>query len=334
MAVPFLDLTRETAVFRDRHRRGGRARARLGLFVLGPEVEAFEEEFAAYCGARHAIGVASGTDAIAIALRAAGVGPGDEVITAGEHLRPDDRRDRAGRRGAGARRRRPERTRTLDPAVAGACDRANARAPSLPVHLYGQPADMDAIVARRARPRADRGRGRRAGAWRELGRAPRGHARRRGRLQLLPDQEPRRARRRRRGRHERRQRSPSVPRRLRNYGERRRYESVSPAGTAGSTRVQAAVLRAKLPSLDARNERRALLARRYHTLLEGFSRVALPEAAGESDARHLFVVCVDRRDELRARLDERGIGTLVHYPVPVHRHPAYVALADGPVPLR
>ena len=80
MAVPFLDLSRETAVFRDRIDAAVERVLDSGIFVLGPEVEKFEEEFASYCGAQHAIGVASGTDAIAIALRAAGVEPGDEVV--------------------------------------------------------------------------------------------------------------------------------------------------------------------------------------------------------------------------------------------------------------
>ena len=171
-----------------------------GWFVLGPEVEAFEAEFAAASGAAHAVGVGTGTDAIALMLRALGIGPGDEVITtplsaAYTALAVDD-----GGRASGVRRHRsgpPDaRPRRIARAV-GPRTRA-----ILPVHLYGQPADMDALARVAARHglalvedccQAHLATARAAGR----------HDRRGGRVQLLPDQESRRARRRRRDRHQR-----------------------------------------------------------------------------------------------------------------------------------
>ena len=174
MSVPFLDLARAVAAIRGGARRRSRGACSTAAGSCSASaVERFEAAFAAYCGAPHAVGVASGTDAITIALRAVGVGPGDEVITAANTCVPTV----AGDRGGGRRRRcSPTSTRatcTLDPASAAAAITDRTRA-IVPVHLYGQCADMDALRARaRARAAGRRGlrrrrtapstRGRRAG---------------------------------------------------------------------------------------------------------------------------------------------------------------------------
>ena len=319
-----------------------------GWYILGPEVEAFEAEFAAYLGAAHAVGVASGTDALMLALRACGVGPGDEVITVshtavatvaaielcGATPAPVDI-DPA--------------TYTLDPAGLAAAITPRTRA-VVPVHLYGRPAAMDAIlsIARAhgllviedcAQAHGATYGGRKVGT---LGDAAAFSFYPTKNLGALGDGGAVVTNR------------PEVAERLRllrQYGWRERYVSDVPGLNSRLDELQAATLRVRLRHLDEENAARRRLAGLYDALLEDGdpSRPTAdrrpPTAAGDAtDTEHVYHLYViegdDRwsavggrrsaRDALRDRLAARGIGTGVHYPVPVHLQPAYAHLGLGP----
>jgi dTDP-3-amino-3,4,6-trideoxy-alpha-D-glucose transaminase len=296
---------------------------RSGWFVLGPEVEAFEREFAAASGAAHAVGVGSGTDAIALTLRALGIGPGDEVITTPLSAAFSALAVMM----AGARPVfadiDPQRL-TLDPASAERAITPRTRA-ILPVHLYGQPADMEALEALAGRhglailedccqahlgqvagrPVGTRGA---AGAFsfyptKNLGALGDGGAVVTGDAALA-----------------------ARIRRLRNGGQTARYRHEEFGVNSRLDEVQAAILRARLPFLPAWTARRRSLAAAYRAALESTG-VAVPPEADSGHVYHLFVVlaAVGRRDDLRRHLAERGIETLVHYPVPIPAQPAFAA---------
>jgi dTDP-4-amino-4,6-dideoxygalactose transaminase len=295
-----------------------------GRFVFGNELERFEESFAAYCGTRFAIGVASGTDAITVALQAAGVGSGDDVITAANTCVPTI----VGIEGAGAK---PvlvdceETAFTLDPRLLEEAITPRTRA-IVPVHLYGQCADLDPIlhIAERygliviedcAQAHGAEYGGRRAGSFgtaaassfyptKNLGAFGDGGA-------VVTNDEDVAAR----------------ARLLRNYGERARFEHSLRGRNSRLDALQAAVLAAKLPHLDEWNDRRRDLARRYQSTLEGSGAVAPLEAHGRRHVYHLYVAKVMARHRFRETLAGMGIETAVHYPTPVHRQPAYLDLA-------
>jgi dTDP-4-amino-4,6-dideoxygalactose transaminase len=319
MRIPFLDVRRQTEELRPEL---GRVIARVlddGRFIGGPLVEEFERAWAGYCGAAHAVGVASGTDALAIALRAVGVEAGDEVITAANTCVPTV----AAIELAGAEPVLVDAdpaTYTLDPERLDEAIGGRTRA-IVPVHLYGRCAEMDPIL-RIARKRglkvvedaaqahgAEYG-GRRAGSLADAGAfsfyptknlGAFGDA---GALVTNDDEVAARAR------------------RLRNYGEEERNRSVERGVNSRLDSLQAAVLLCKLERLDVWNERRRVLADFYRASgLESPS-----ERAGSRDANHLFVVRAPDRAAVRAKLTDAGIQTLVHYPLPVHRHPAYTRL--------
>jgi dTDP-4-amino-4,6-dideoxygalactose transaminase len=294
-----------------------------GRFIFGEELERFEASFASYCGTRFAIGVASGTDAITVALQAAGVSSGDEVITAANTCIPTI----AGIEGAGAI---PvlvdcdEATYTLDPTLLEEAITPRTRA-IVPVHLYGQCADLDPIlsIAQRhgiqviedcAQAHGSEYGGRRAGSFgqaaafsfyptKNLGALGDGGA------VVTNDEEV-----------------AERARLLRNYGERGRFEHVLRGRNSRLDALQAALLTAKLAHLDEWNERRRVLAQRYQTALEGTEAHAPLEAERRRHVYHLYVVRVSERDRFRSALAEMGIETAVHYPTPVHRQGAYVDL--------
>ena len=323
MSVPFLDLRRQHADLRDELVQAVSEVVDEGRFVGGPRVEAFEREFAAFCGAREAVGVASGTDAIELALRALGIGAGDEVITAANTCVPTV----AGIEAAGAT---PvlvdvdEERFTLDPGELETAISARTRA-VVPVHLYGQCADTDAIapVARQhglavvedaAQAHGAAIGGRRAGT---LGAAaafsfyPTKNLGALGDAGAIVTDDAAVA---------------DAARELRSFGERRDGEAVRRGSNSRLDPVQAAVLSVKLRRLDGWTERRRTLAELYREQLAGL--VTVPEQApGAHHAYHLFVVRSPRRDELAGELERRGVGTLVHYPRAVHEHAAYRALA-------
>ena len=293
-----------------------------GWFVLGPEVEAFEAEFASASGAAHAVGVGTGTDAIALILRALGIGPGDEVITTPLSAAYTALAVMM----AGARPVfadiDPSRL-TLDPGQVERAIGPRTRA-ILPVHLYGQPADMSALerLANRhhlalvedccqahlataaGRPVGTIGA---AGAFsfyptKNLGALGDGGA------VITNDRS-----------------LADRIRRLRNGGQVDRYRHEEFGVNSRLDEMQAAVLRARLPRLAGWTARRRALAAAYRTALAG-GPVDVPPEHDAGHVYHLFVVLCRGRAALQAQLLTDGIETLVHYPVPVPRQPAMAAL--------
>ncbi|HYB43543.1 MAG TPA: DegT/DnrJ/EryC1/StrS family aminotransferase [Candidatus Methylomirabilis sp.] len=294
-----------------------------GSYILGREVTAFEREFAAYLGVGHAIGVASGTDALHLALRACGIGSGDTVITVSHTAVATV----AAIELAGAAPLLVDvdpTTLTMDPfRLSEAIHRSGARLRAVvPVHLYGHPADMSAIldIAGRhglqvvedcAQAHGGSFRGRKLGSWgaiaafsfyptKNLGALGDGGA-------VVTD-------------------DPALAERaraLREYGWERRYVSEQAGMNSRLDEIQAAVLRVKLRHLDAGNAARRKLADCYETALAE-SALRLPfAAAGVCHAYHQYVVRSRARDGLKGHLERRGIATSIHYPVPVHLQPAY-----------
>ncbi|HTU67842.1 MAG TPA: DegT/DnrJ/EryC1/StrS family aminotransferase [Steroidobacteraceae bacterium] len=289
-----------------------------GWFILGPELEAFEGEFAAAAGAAHAVGVNTGTDAIALLLRGLGIGPGDEVITAPLSAAYTALAVMM----AGARPVfvdiDPERH-TIDPAQVEAAITPRTAA-IMPVHLYGQPADMTALTAIAARHGlaivedaaqahlATCG-GRPVGAFgkgaafsfyptKNLGALGDGGA-------ITTDDAA----------------LADRLRRLRNGGQRTTYQHDEFGVNSRLDEMQAAILRERLARLPGWTEQRRALAARYRAQLAGADVRVLPEFdAGH--VYHLFVVRTPRRDAFRAHLASRGVQTLVHYPKSLTHQPA------------
>jgi dTDP-4-amino-4,6-dideoxygalactose transaminase len=296
-----------------------------GWYILGPEVEAFEAAFAAYHGVKYAVGVASGTDAIELALRAAGVGPGDEVITvAHTAVATVCAVERAGAR--------PilvdidPDTYTMSPAAAEAAITPRTKA-LLPVHLYGHPADTRALsaLAERhhlllvedcAQAHGALDHGRRVGTIGHLGAFSFYPTKNLGAYgdggAVITNDSQLAAR----------------LRSLRNYGQVTRYEHAERGINSRLDEMQAAILSVKLAHLDEHNAVRRELAALYGQHL---ARVTLPvERPGAYHVYHLYVVRHSLRDEIREALKARGVGTLIHYPIPVHLQAAYLDLGYPP----
>ena len=332
-AVPYLDLARAAEGDEPELSAAVLAAVRRGRYVLGSEVAAFESEWAAACGAARAVGVASGTDAITLALRALGVGPGDEVLTVSMTCAPTA----TGILRAGAT---PvfvdvdEDRLTMDARALEAAVTPRTRA-ILPVHLYGRVADVDAISAFarerrlllvedcaqahgatwRGRPAGTFGR---AAAWsfyptKNLGALGDG-----GAVTVAGADDAAVAER---------------VARLRAYGYATRNDAEEAGFNSRLDEVQAAALRVRLRKLAAGNRRRGEIAARYDAALRGVVRVPPAARAGETPAHHLYVARVPDREAFRARLEERGIGTDVHYPRAVHEQPAFAGLPRGPLPV-
>jgi len=290
-------------------------------YLFGPELEAFEHEFARYCGARHCVGVACGLSAIELALRAAGVGPGDEVIVpAYTWVATWLGVTRAGALPVGVDVL--EGTYNIDPrAIAPAINSRTAAI--VPVHLRGEPAEMEAIrelaeangllvVEDAAQAHGARYAGAPVGSLgdaaafsfypsKNLGALGDGGA-------VVTDDDEIAAR----------------IRLLRNYGARDRYRLEIDGTNSRLAEIQAAVLRVKLPRLDEWNAARAALAEVYLRAFEGREEIAVPRApARAQSAWHLFAIGHPDRDACREALAQRGIETLVHYPVLPHLSPAY-----------
>jgi dTDP-3-amino-3,4,6-trideoxy-alpha-D-glucose transaminase len=289
-----------------------------GRYILGPELDAFEAHFAAYIGVRHAVGVASGTDAIELALRAGGVRPGDEVITVSHTaLATVCAVERAGATPVLVDIN--PMTYTMDPTQVEAAITSRTAA-VLPVHLYGQVADMTALeaIARRhglllvedcAQAHGAMHQGRKAGSMGKLGAFSFYPTKNLGAYgdagAVVTDDADLAAR----------------VRRLRNYGQEEPYQQGEPGINSRLDELQAAILTVKLQHLDEHNELRRRLATTYRDAITG---VTLP-AVGEHDRHvyHLFVVRHTSRDAMRAWLEQRGVGTAVHYPKAIHQQPAY-----------
>ncbi|MBY0438959.1 MAG: DegT/DnrJ/EryC1/StrS family aminotransferase [Burkholderiales bacterium] len=328
--VPFLDLAAQHAGIRAEIDSALASVLDAGQFVLGDQSDAFEREFAAFCGARHAVGVGNGMDALVLILRAMDIGPGDEVIVPGMTFIASWLAVSV----TGARPVPVEpvaRGFNIDPASIEAAITPSTRA-IMVVHLYGEPADMApvrAIAERRglrviedaAQAHGATYHGRRTGALgdaagfsfypgKNLGALGDGGA-------VVTDDD----------------RLAARVRALRNYGSARKYEHVEQGVNSRLDELQAAVLRVKLRHLEAWNARRREVAALYGRCLSG-SGLLLPEPApGCVSAWHLYVVRAKERDALRVRLDAAGVDTVIHYPTPPHRQPAYAGQAAGGVSL-
>jgi dTDP-4-amino-4,6-dideoxygalactose transaminase len=320
--VPFNDLARATAAIRPELDAAAARVLDSGWFVLGNEGRAFETEFAAWNGNAQAAGCANGTDAIELALRALGIGPGDEVVTQANTCVPTvSAIERAGatpvlcdvEAEAG----------TIDPASIERVRTSNTRA-IVPVHLYGQCCEMDAVLAvaggipvvedcaQAAGAEYD---GRRAGTIGRVGTFSFYPTKNLGALGdggAVATDDPELAER---------------VRLVRMYGQARRDEQVAVGVSSRLDELQAAFLRAKLPHVDTWNERRRLIAAAYDEALADGPVRPFRELPGRRHVYHLYVVEAPERASLQAALADRGIGTLVHYPRPVHGHPPYAHLA-------
>lgn len=295
-----------------------------GHYILGPEVEAFEKEFSAWLGVAGTVGVANGTDALELALQAAGIGPGDKVVTVANTVTATVSAIKA----TGARPFYTEvepATMLLDVAALETM-LATLRDPKIkavmPVHLYGQAVDMPRLMEVAAKHHliviedcaqahgATVG-GRKAGSWgqlaafsfyptKNLGALGDGGAVCGNEAGLLEQ-----------------------VRLLRQYGWRKRYVSEAHGRNSRLDEIQAAILRVKLGRLDAGNARRAAIAGQYLAGLKGTALTLPAMAEGRTHCWHQFVVRTPRRDELRAHLEKKDILCGVLYPVPIHRQPAY-----------
>lgn len=334
--VPFLDLARQHRQIRAEIGAAVTRTLESGWYVLGEELAAFEREFAAYCGARHAIGVGSGTDALHLALRACGVRPGDHVITAPNIAVPTVCAIAA----AGALPVFVDvdpHTFTLDPEKLRAhliAQPAAFRARAvIPVHLYGHPADMDAItkicaeydlkvIEDAAQAHGAEYAGHRVGALADVSCwsfYPTKNLGAYGDAGMVVTDDAEVAER---------------VRMLRNYGEEAKYQNRVQGVNSRLDEIQAAVLRVKLRHLDGWVAARRHLASLYDRLLAEAPVDPPVEVGPARHAYHLYVIRSARRDALQRHLRERGVGTSIHYPVPAHRQPAYRHLeyAEGDFP--
>lgn len=325
--IPFLDLG---AAYRELKTEIDEAVHRVldsGWYVLGPEVDAFEGEWAHYCDASHAVGVANGLDALVLALRALDIRAGDEVIVPSNTYIATWLAVTA----VGAKPVPVEpdpATHNIDPARIEAAINSRTRA-ILPVHLYGQPADLDPILALAARYRLKtvedaaqahgaRYRSKRIGGhgdivcWsfypgKNLGALGDGGAVTTNNADLA-----------------------DRIRMLRNYGSREKYVNEMQGVNSRLDPLQAAILRVKLKHLDEWTERRRAIADAYRDALMG-AELTLPAVPDWAEpAWHLHVVRSTKRDQLQKRLGEAGIGTLIHYPIPPHMQAAYAGLGHAP----
>jgi dTDP-4-amino-4,6-dideoxygalactose transaminase len=330
MNVPMLDLAAEYREI------GGELSAALqkvvasGRFILGPEGEALEKEVAAYLGVAHAVAVANGTDALHLAVRAAGIGPGDEVITPSfTFIATAEAAAYVGARVVFADI--DPATFNLDPASVEAVITPATRA-IIAVHLYGQCADLDALsaICRRrnlvliedcAQAIGADFDGRRAGAWGALGCFsfyPTKNLGAYGDAGMVTTNDARLA---------------QTVRMLRHHGSRETYRHELVGYNSRLDELQAALLRVKLKSLDRWNTQRREHAALYRRELTG-APVDLPaEHARGAHVYHQFTVRSQKRDALREELTRRGIASAIYYPIPGHRQPAFSGASAGELPV-
>ncbi len=330
--VPFIDLTAQRLPLAQEIDEALARVMRSNSYILGEEVALFEQEFAAYCDVAHAVGVDSGTSALELILRAYDIGPGDEVITAANTFVATTFAISY----TGARPVLVDvdpYTYTLDIIQLQEAITPRTRA-IMPVHLFGQPADMEPIltlahqhnlivIEDACQAHGARYKGRRAGSM--------GHAAAfsfypaknlgafgDGGMVVTNDAT-----------------IAEAVSKLRNYGQSEKYHHDLLGYNRRLDTLQAAVLRIKLKHLDEWNAARSAHARLYQQLLGG-NGIRLPVEANYSEAVwHLYVIRTTARDELQAYLKERHIGTGIHYPVPVHLQPAHrdlgYSVGDFPV---
>jgi dTDP-4-amino-4,6-dideoxygalactose transaminase len=325
--IPLVDLKAQYAALKPEIDAAVQRVLDSAAFILGREVEEFEHAFAAHCGAQHAIGVASGTGALHLALLACGVEPGHEVITTPHTFIATA--EAISHTGA-----RPvfvdidPATYNLDPALVEAAVGPRTRA-IVPVHLYGRPADMDGLldVAGRhglrviedaAQAHGARYKGRRVGTWGDVGCFsfyPGKNLGAYGDGGLVTTNDAQIADR---------------IRMLRDHGRKDKYAHQVFGYGERLDALQAAVLQVKLRHLDEWNNARRRAAHRYRSLLDG-SPVVLPADPGDAESvYHLFVIRVPDRDRVLRDLKLGGIGAGVHYPIPLHLQEACAHLGYRP----
>ncbi len=290
-------------------------------FILGADVAAFEKEFARYCEAAESVGLDSGMSALELGMRALGIGPGDEVITpAGSFIASSSAISFTGATPVWVDV--DAETYNIDPALIEAAITERTKA-IMVVHLYGRPADMDpilAIAARHGLPLIEdacqshgaRYKGRRTGSMGAFGAFsfyPSKNLGAYGDAGALTTNDPALA---------------EKVRMMRNYGQRAKYDHVYLAWNRRLDTMQAAVLRVKLRHLDEWNHSRRTIASLYGELLSNHSALGLPHSSPDVEhVYHLYVVQVEGREYLQAELSARGIGTGIHYPLPIHLQEAY-----------
>jgi dTDP-4-amino-4,6-dideoxygalactose transaminase len=314
--IPLVDLTTQYHSIKEEIDAAVHATLESGHFILGPAVSKFEESVASYLGVKHAIGLASGTDALVLALRALNIGPGDEVIipaytffaTAGTVM------------SVGARPVfvdiDPE-SYQIDVRRIEACINTNTKA-IIPVHLYGHPSEMDPIleVARKfnlkviednAQAFGAEFNGRKTGSFGHIGCLsffPTKNLGAFGDAGMVVTNDPQLAER---------------MRMLRTHGWKKKYYSEEVGYNSRLDALQAAILQAKLPHLDSWNEKRRELADQYTDCFASLGDVKTPvEREWARHVYHLYIVRLQRRDALQAFLKERGIASEVYYPLPPH----------------
>jgi len=332
--VPFLDLTRQYKRIKGEILSTTRRVYEKGHFILGEEVSAFEKEFSHYCGVRYGVGVGSGTDALYLALKAAGIGEGDEVVTVANSFV-------ATALAISFTGAKPlfvdidPKTFTMDPShLELLLKRQRAKGGSgrikavLPVHLYGHPAEMDSIMEIANRydlvviEDACQAHGARygkkkvgsfgimgcfsfyptknLGGYGDGGMVVTNHKKYDQKIRLL-----------------------------RCYGERKKYQHILKGHNSRLDEIQAALLRVKLKYLDQWNEERRRKARIYTERLSLLGVACPSEKAGVRHVYHLYAIQTEKRDFLQAFLKKRGVETLIHYPIPIPFQKAYQELRYG-----
>lgn len=323
MPVPFNDLTRQYLAHQKAFDEAVASVVRTQQFILGPAVRRFEEELARYHGLAHGIGMANGTDAIVLSLQGLGIGPGDEVIVPALSFVASA--TAVARTGATIRFVDVDPvTYTIDCDLAARACGPKTRA-ILPVHLYGQMADMErlaAVCARRSLPIVEDaaqaigstygGRkagtfgaagcfsaypGKNLGAWGDAGFVVTADAALAERLRML-----------------------------REHGSRRKNWAEAYGLNSRLDSLQAAVLSVKLPLLDGWNRARATVAARYGEAFKGLPVQRPTVAAGRDHTYHQYVLCLPRRDALKTHLDSRGVQSQIYYTDPLHLQPCFKSL--------
>ncbi len=327
--IPQIDLTRQHARLKAELLEAVERVLVSSRFILGPEGEALEAEVAALCGVRHGVGVASGTDALHLALRALGVGPGDEVITPAFSFVASA----SAVLHAGARPVIVDidlRTFTLDPAQVERAVTPRTKA-VLPVHLYGHPADMEALGALARRHRValveDAAQaigasyaGRPVGSFGDLACLSFYPTKNLGACgdagMVVTDREELAER----------------VRRLRDHGSRAKYQHAELGWSSRLDEIQAALLRVKLRHLPAWTRARRGLAARYSALLADLPLTLPRERPPAVHVYHHYTVLSPKRDALQKALADLGVGTTLHYPLPIPGQPLFRGLGDSPPP--
>lgn len=319
--IPILDLSPETDELWDELNAAIQRVMRSGQFIMGPDVKAFEEEAAHYLGVKHAVGLNSGTDALFIALRALGIGPGDEVITTPfTFFATAESISTVGATPVFADI--DPVTFNIDPAAIRAALTPRTKA-IMPVHLYGNPAQMDEIMAIAhehglkvvedcAQSFGSRYKGQHTGTIGDAGAYsffPSKNLGAFGDGGLLVTNDDHTA---------------DLARALRAHGSRKKYHNEMIGYNSRLDSLQAAVLRVKLPHIDRWNEGRRQVAAQYNELLGGVGGIVMP-ALSDGHVFHQYTIRVQggRRDALQQHLEQQGIGTMIYYPVPQDELPVY-----------